>query len=134
MAKDIDRVCEKYEVKLLTGRTSPRSDQDRQRQVDNFRQAQSRYEAVRSAVAAVLSREGVCTIWWSYYYDFGRKLAARQVRVGSPDVLRTEARMQLEVWVARGLNRSVLEAIGRECFELELTGPIPALAELQKQT
>jgi hypothetical protein len=134
MAKDIDRVCEKYEVKLMTGRSLARSDDDRRRQVEKFRQSTARYEEVRKAVAAVLCREGICTIWWPYYYNFGRKLEWLRNRIGSPEVLRTEARMQLEVWVARGLVRPVLEAIAREYFELDLTGPIPTLASDQDAT
>ena len=128
MARDIDRVCEKYELKLRTGKMPERVDGDRERQVAEFRRGAERNEEVRTAVAAVISQAGVATIWWPFYYDFGRKLARLKARLGSPEVLRLEARMQLEVWVSRGLVRSVLESIGRECFELELTGPIPALA------
>jgi hypothetical protein len=127
MAKDIDRVCEKYELKLRTGKMPGRGDGDRERQVESYRRCAERNEALRSAVAAVLSRVGVCTIWWTSYYDFARKAARQVVRIGSPDVLRLEARMQLEVWVSRGLDRAVLEAIGREVFELDLTGPIQPL-------
>lgn len=128
MAKDIDRICEKYELKLRTGKMPGRVDGDRERQVEAFRRCAERAEALRSAVAAVLSTEGVCSIWWTYYYDFARKLARQVARIGSPDVLRLEARMQLEVWVSRGLVRPVLEKIGREVFDLDLTGPIQPLA------
>jgi hypothetical protein len=133
MAKDIDRICEKYELKLRAGRMATRVDCDRDRQVEAFRRGAEQNEAVRAAVASVLSRAGVTTIWWTYYYDFGRKLAALKARVLAHDVLRLEARMQLEVWVSRGLVRTVLEEIGRDCFELDLTGPIPTLAQLAEQ-
>jgi len=129
MAKDVERICEKYELKLRTGKMPERVDGDRAGQIESFRRGAERNEAVRSAVAQVLSRVGICTIWWPYYYGFGRRLARLVGRVGSPDVLRLEARMQLEVWVARGLERSVLEQIGREVFELDLTGPIAPLAQ-----
>jgi len=129
MAKDIDRVCEKYEFKLRTGRMPTRVDNDREKQVEGFRRGTAKNEEVRSAVAEVISRIGVSTITWPFYYDFGRTLAALRDRSGSPEVHLKEARMQLELWVSRGLNRTVLEAIGRECFELDLTGPIPTLAE-----
>ena len=39
------------------------------------------------------------------------------------------ARAELENWVKRGLERSVLEAVAREVFSLDLTGPIQPLAE-----
>jgi hypothetical protein len=76
MAKEIDRVCQKYEEKLLTGRSSHRFDQDHQRQVDNFREVQSRSEAVRSAVAAALTLTrgtgpGLQTYWTGYWTASG---------------------------------------------------------------
>jgi len=134
MAKDIDRVCEKYEFKLRTGRMPTRVDNDREKQIEGFRRGTAKNEEVRSAVAEVISRIGVSTIMWPFYYDFGRTLAALRDRSGSPEVHLKEARMQLELWVSRGLNRTVLEAIGRECFELDLTGPIPTLAESPERT
>lgn len=80
-------------------------------------------------MAQLLCSSGISTIWWPYYYDFGRKLTVLKKRVTSVDVLLTEARMQLEVWVARGLAREVLETIAFNCFELDLSGPLPTLAE-----
>ena len=129
MAKDIDRVCEKYELKLRAGRMMARIDGDRAAQLASYRRAIERIEGIRKAVAKMLGSQGVSTIWWSYYYDFGRSLTKLAARNGSPEVLRLEARTQLEVWVERGLERSVLEAIGREVFDLDLTGPIQPLAE-----
>jgi hypothetical protein len=121
MAKDVDLICEKYELKLRTGKMPARGDGDRERQVEAYRRCAERNEALRSAVAKVTSREGIYSIWWAYYYDFGRKVARLVTRIVSADVLRLEARMQLEVWVARGLKRAVLEAIGREVFDLDLS-------------
>jgi hypothetical protein len=134
MAKDIERVCEKYELKLRAGKMLARRDGDRERQVEAFRRGATNNEAVRVAVASVMNRTRISTIWWPYYYDFGRQLTGLNSRVSSPRVLRLEARMQLEVWVSRGLVREVLEAIGQECFELDLTGPIPALAPVPERT
>ena len=134
MAKDVDRVCQKYEIKLGLGRASARVDGDREQQVGAFRRAQERDKVLREAVAAVLSAEGVSTIWWAYYYAFGRKLAWLKTHWGETEVTRSEARIQLDVWTARGLVRPVLERIARECFELELSGSIPALAQSGERT
>lgn len=128
MARDIGGVCEKYELKLRTGKMPGRLDGDRERQVEAFRRGTERNEALRAAVADVLNSLGVYTIWWPFYYAYSHWVARKVSRVGSPEVLRLEARMQLEVWVARGLERSVLETIGREVFDLDLTGPIQPLA------
>jgi len=134
MAKDIDRVCERYEIKLGLGRASLRVDGNREQQVAAFRRAQERDKTMREAVAAVLSTEGVSTIWWAYYYAYGRKLAWLKAHWGETEVMRSEARIQLDVWTARGLVRPVLERIARECFELDLGGPIPTLAQSGERT
>jgi len=134
MAKDIDRVCERYEIKLGLGRASLRVDGNREEQIAAFRRAQERDKTLREAVAVVLSAEGVSTIWWAYYYAFGRKLAWLKVHWGETEVMRSEARIQLDVWTARGLVRPVLERVARECFELELSGPIPTLAQPEERT
>jgi hypothetical protein len=128
MAKDVDRVCEKYELKLRAGRMMARTDGDHAAQLGSYRRAIERIEEIRKAVALVLGERGVSTIWWTYYYDFGRSLTKLAGRSGTPEVLRLGARTQLEVWVQRGLERSVLEAIAREVFTLDLTGPIQPLA------
>lgn len=128
MAKTIDRICEKYELKLRTGRMPGRVDGDREVQIAAYRRGAERAEALRSAVAAILDREGVPSIYWAYYYDFGRQLAKMKIKDWTLETLLIEARMQLEVWVARGLKRLVLEHVGLECFDLDLTGPLPSLA------
>jgi len=125
MAKDLDRVCEKYEVKLSLGRASTRVDADRERQVAAFRRSAEQDRALREAVAAVLSAEGISTIWWAYYYAFGRKLARLQAHWGDTMVMRSETLIQLDVWTARGLARPVLERVAREIFEIDLSGPVP---------
>ena len=127
MAKDVDRVCQKYEVKLDMGRASSRGDGDRERLVAAFRRSAEKDKAMREAVAAVLSAEGISTIWWAYYYAFGRKLAWLQAHWGDTMVMRSEALIQLDVWTARGLARPVLERVAREVFEIDLTGPVPIL-------
>lgn len=128
MAKSIDRVADKYELKLRNGRVPTRADGDVKRQVEQFKMGMERAEVMRVMMAQELCSRGVCTIWWPYYYDFGRKLAGLKRRVSPAETLLVEARMQLEVWVARGLDRAVLEAIACNCFELNLSGPQPTLA------
>jgi hypothetical protein len=134
MAKDVDRICKKYEVKLDLGRASARVDGNRERQVAAFRRSVEKDRTVREAVAAVLCAEGISTIWWSYYYAFGRKLAWLKSHWGETLVMLSEARIQVDVWTARGLARPVLERIATECFELDLGGPIPALAQSEEGT
>ena len=134
MAKDVDRICETYEVKLDLGRASVRVDGNRERQVAAFRRSVENDRIVRAAVSVVLSAEGISTIWWAYYYAFGRKLTWLKAHWGETRVMLSEARVQLDVWTARGLVRPVLERIATECFELDLTEPIPTLAQSEGGT
>jgi hypothetical protein len=134
MAKDVDQICQKYELKLRTGSSTGRVDGDCERQVESFRQSVARADEKRTAVSQLLSSAGIYSIWWPSYFGFSRRVAKLVERIGSTDVLRLEARMQLEVWVARGLVRAVLEAIARDVFDLDLTGPIKPLDGSQVQT
>ena len=134
MGRDIDTVCERYERKLRAGRTLVRRDGDVESQVGAFRKAQETDRDLRARVSELIGNAGVPSIQWLFYYDFARRLSRLARQDVGHDSLVSEARMQLEVWVARGLERSVLEMIGRERFELDLTGPIPTLAQAEKPT
>ncbi len=129
MAKTVDRICEKYESKLRAGMMPGRTDGDFERHMAAFRRSVLRSEENHKAMALVLSDRGVYTIWWPYYEDFTRVLAKQATRLDSPDVLRLAARAELENWVKRGLERSVLEAVARNVFALDLTGPMQPIAE-----
>ena len=129
MAKTVDRICEKYESKLQAGMMPGRVDGDRERQVAAYRRAVARSDETHKAMALVLSDRGVFTIWWPYYENFARSVAKQIARLDKPEVLRLAARSELEVWVSRGLERSVLEAIGQQVFALDLTGTIQPLDE-----
>jgi hypothetical protein len=134
MAKTVDRICEKYESKLRAGMMPGRVDGDHERHMAAFRRSVLRSEEIHKAMALVLSDRGVFTIWWPYYEDFTRVLAKQAARLGSPDVLCLAARAELENWVKRGLERSALEAIARDVFSLDLSGPIKPLDGSQTQT
>ncbi len=134
MGRDIATVCERYERKLRAGRTLVRRDGDVESQVGAFRRAQETDRDLRANVSELIGSAGVPSIQWLFYYDFARRVSRLARQDMAADCLVSEARMQLEVWVARGLVRSVLEAVARECFELDLTGPIPTLAQSEKPT
>jgi len=129
MAKTVDRICEKYEAKLRAGMMPGRFDGDHVRHMAAFRRCVAREEEIRKAESVVLSERGVFTIWWPYYHNFTRVLAKQARRLKSPEVLALAARSELEVWVQRGLERPVLEAIASTVFSLDLTGPISPLVE-----
>ena len=99
-----------------------------------YRRAVERGEEVRKAVAEVLCGAGIYSIWWPYYLAFARSLTKLVYRPTPAEILRLEARTQLEVWVERGLERYVLAEIGVEVFNLSLIGPIEPLVKSSKPT
>jgi hypothetical protein len=105
-----------------------RRDGDIEAQAGAFRRAQESDRDLRTSVGQLLCSAGVPSIQWLFYFDFARRLSRLSRSDMSGDVRVSEARMQLEVWVARGLNRTVLEEIAFTLFNLTLTGPIPTLA------
>jgi hypothetical protein len=134
MAKSVDRMCDKYELKLRMGRIMTRLDGDRAAQVAAFRRYAVQADEKRVAISRLLGREGVFSIWWPHYFSFGRVLTKQLTRMGLTNALRLAARAELENWVGRGLERPVLEKIGLEVFELDLTGPIQPLDGSPKAT
>jgi len=134
MGRDIDAVCARYERKLRAGRTQARRDGDTESQVGAFRKAQEADRDLRTCVSQLISSAGVPSIQWLFYYDFARRMSRLCRSDMAGDVRVSEARMQLEVWVARGLKRTVLEEIASTLFTLTLTGPIPTLAQSPERT
>lgn len=134
MAKSVDRICAKYEFKLRAGRLMARLDGDRAAQVAAFRRYAVQAEEKRLAISQLLGGEGIYSIWWPFYLNFGRSLARLTSRMGTTEALRLAALAELENWVARSLERSVLEKIAREVFDLDLTGSTEPLARPPEPT
>lgn len=72
--------------------------------------------AMETTVKQVLDREGVYTILYPAYLNYGRELWRLQRKEISGASLQLEALVLLNKWVARGLTQSVLEAIRLQVF------------------
>lgn len=74
--------------------------------------------AMETQVKQVLDTEGVPTITYPFYLNYGRELWALQRRQISGTTLQLEALVLLNKWVARGLTQSVLEAVRLQAFNI----------------
>ncbi len=129
MAKDIERVVRKYEVKLRSGRAPCRLDGDMAAQVENYRAMITTYDNLRRAVVDVLNSQGVLTIWWAAYFAFARKLLSLAMRQPSSGYMQAETEVQVAKSTADGLSRKVLVLIALTVFNVEVPAePVAAAA------
>jgi len=135
--KDIERVCDKYEVKLrqsereIRGCTGLRrayarrglsqdypGEEALKRQVARYRAALIHAQEFVVATRAILDLEGVSTITRGYYLAFARSLDKLKRHGLSGETLAIEAAILTGTWVARGLSQSVLETIRTQVFDV----------------
>jgi hypothetical protein len=95
-------------------------------QAVNYTVGQTRVRQLRADTAVVLDGFGVPGIVRPFYYDFVLTVAKRDRALWSESHLRVEARVQVDLWVGRGLKREVLLAVARQVLGMDLTAPDPA--------
>ncbi|MGQ9707698.1 MAG: hypothetical protein ACUVUR_02335 [bacterium] len=78
---------------------------------------------IETQVKQVLDGEGVSTIDYPFYLDFGRELWRLQRQGISGDSLAREAQTLIQKWVGRGLAQPVLEVIRTQVFNISPVGP-----------
>jgi hypothetical protein len=122
-----EQASERYALKLASGRVAGRRDGNVEAQAANYAAAQAVLSRLRAETAAVLDRAGVPMLVRPYYYDFVMKLARRDRELWVEAHRRAEARVQMDLWVRRGLKRDVLLAVAREvlCMDLSASDPGP---------
>jgi hypothetical protein len=83
---------------------------------DKFQRLQNMEEQVRQ----VLNDEGVATITYGFYLDYGREMF-RLVESGiAGDSLQQEAWVLAQKWVSRGLTQPTLVAIALQVFNITI--------------
>ncbi len=119
MSRNIDGACTKYEVKLRLGRGSKSRYVTIEEQVEHFRQAQVRDAELVSMVKEVICKHPVPTILFPYYYVFARKVAKFMRKFGGETLL-VQVGLLRDYWHARGLDRTILNQVCAEVFEVEV--------------
>lgn len=122
------RESENYALRVIAGRAAGRNDGDLEQQVEHFAKAQAVLARLRADTGAVLDSLGVPYLVRPYYYAFAMKLARRDRELWSEAHRRREARVQVDLWAGRGLERGVLLAISRQVLGMDLSVPEPCAA------
>jgi hypothetical protein len=117
--------CKKYAVRLVAGRGACRRDGDAVAQAENYTVAMVRLRQLRADTAAVLDEFGVPGTMRPFYYDFVLTVKKRDRVLWVEAHLRAEARVQVDLWVGRGLRRDILLAVARQVLGMDLSAPDP---------
>jgi hypothetical protein len=125
VAERAEQVSQEYALKLALGHVAGRRDGNVNAQAANYATAQALLSRLRAATAAVLDRERVPILVRPFYYDFVLKLAKRDRELWDEVHRRSEARVQIDLWVGRGLARDVLLAVASEVLGMDLSVPDP---------
>lgn len=130
MDTDIERASRRYAQALRSGRQTLRRGSTVELQTGRYALALEYDQAVRQTTKLVMNEIGVPSIYRFLYYGFARKLEHFSLQTGPGESLRMEVRLQIEIWVGRGLDRAVLTEIAAQVFRVHVDGPVPAASSL----
>jgi hypothetical protein len=122
MSDDITRRISRWKVKADPDKVAAllRELKDDMTRRQEFEQARLFLTEVKAR--QVLDSANVPTILYVFYLNFAREIHNRAKRFSGPS-LRREVDVLLEKWVARTLDRDILERIRDEAFSVAEPGP-----------
>ncbi len=121
MANDVTRRMERWRVKTDPDKVCERLKGLRQA-MDRRQEAQQTFLVeIETRAKQVLDSANVPTILYPFYLNFAREIYSRRMRFSGSSLAR-EVEVLLEKWVARTLDRQVLERIRDEAFAVPEPG------------
>lgn len=122
MTDDITRRIGRWRIKADPERVASllrelKDDMTRRQQFETVR-----LFAIETKARQVLDSAAIPTMFYVFYLNFAREIHNRLKRFSGPS-LRREVDVLLEKWVARTLDRAVLERIRDEAFSVGEPGP-----------
>lgn len=119
MAADANRRIRHWNRKFDTGRTQRTLDELRQQMLERYAAAVVSLCEMETAVKTVLNQNGVQTVLYVPYLDFGRELFRLSRQQGiSGDAFARAAEILIAKWAARGLDPAVLAQIRTGVFDI----------------
>ncbi len=115
MKNDTVKRIEKWRVKTRPERVCATLKDMRGSMERNTEAAQALLVAIETRAKQVLNSADVPTILYPFYLNFAREIFSRMLKFSGPSLVR-EVNVLLEKWVARTLDRQVLERIRDEAF------------------
>ncbi len=79
---------------------------------------------IEARAKQVLNSANLPTLLYPFYLNFAREVYSRRLRFSGPSLIR-EVNVLLEKWVARSLEREILERIREEALSIPEPQPIP---------
>jgi len=116
---DPKKRSERWKAKFNTERVKQTLDDMRDDMAARYREAAARLVAMELKVKEVLNQEGVSTILYVPYLNFGRqmyKMSNEQFISGESYAM--AAKVLLDKWAARGLDPDVLARIRTDVFNI----------------
>jgi hypothetical protein len=108
----------KWDAKFDTTRIKGALDAMRPTMLEHVNAVFPSITSMETQVKQVLDQEGVATILYPSYLNYGRELWSLTKSEISGTSMQLEALVLLNKWVARGLTQSVLEAIRLQVFNI----------------
>jgi len=118
MATSSDKRVAKWNAKFNTERIKAILDDMRPDMLGNVQSVFPELVTMESEVKQTLDAQGVPTIQYPFYLNFGREIWRLKRNNVSGESLALEASVLIAKWVGRGLSQSVLEAIRTQVFDV----------------
>ncbi len=126
MAKSPTRRVENMAARIAVGCVPARRDGDVKRQLDNYQWSAIRACNIEAMTREVIDSVGVSIVFRPFYFGFARIMGSLVTRGLSPAAILAEARIQVQAWTARGLDRKILLELARMVTNLDVSEPCPS--------
>ena len=121
---DVTRRIARWQVKCTPERTKATLDDIRENMRERYEAATAALSSMETDVKQTLNSRGVNTISYVPYLSFARQLFKLANKQGiSGESMAIEAKVLVDKWHARGLDRDVLAAIRFEKFSIDEPKP-----------
>jgi len=115
---DVTKRIDNWDTKYNTERIKAVLDEKRPSMLQHVQSVFVDIDQMETQVKQVLDLQGVATIMYPFYLNFGREVWSLQEKGVSGESLAVECAVLIAKWVARGLTLSVLEAIRTGVFNV----------------
>ena len=112
----------RWKAKFKTERIKSTLDDLKDQMAMNYSAVAGQINAMEMQVKQVINQNGVTTIFYVPYLNFGRQLWKMTRKEMSGETAAIEAKVLLEKWAARGCNPVVLARIRSEVFNIPEPG------------
>jgi hypothetical protein len=106
----------RYQAKLKPERVKEDLEANREQMIQNQKVAMEEIVRIETAIKSLLASEPVPSVQYIWYLDFGRQVHKLMGKFSGGYALQTEVTLLMDRWVARHLDRKVLERIRFEVF------------------